>query len=65
MQISQKKLFHFFLPFFDIASLSRSVQNKTADEIELPPEPQGKCSKALQVKTISPKIYVTVLSLIL
>ena len=31
------------------ASLSRSVQNKTADEIELPPEPQGKCPKALQV----------------
>lgn len=65
MQISQKILFHYFLPFFDIASLSRSVQNKTADEIELPPEPQGKCSKALQVKTISPKTYVTVLSLIL
>lgn len=32
------------------SSLSRSVQNKTADEIELPPEPQGKCSKALQEK---------------
>lgn len=25
------------------------MQNKTADEIELPPEPQGKCPKALQV----------------
>lgn len=32
------------------SSLSRSVQNKTADEIELPPEPQGKCPKALQDK---------------
>lgn len=32
------------------SSLSRSVQNKTADEIELPAEPPGKCSKALQDK---------------
>lgn len=32
------------------SSLSRSVQNKTADEIELPAEPPGKCSRILQEK---------------
>ncbi|KAL5006221.1 hypothetical protein ScPMuIL_015027 [Solemya velum] len=32
------------------SSLSRSVQNKSADEIEIPSEPPGKCSKHLQEK---------------
>ncbi|KAK3602100.1 hypothetical protein CHS0354_030449 [Potamilus streckersoni] len=32
------------------SSLSRSVQNKSFDEIELPLEPTGKCSKHLQEK---------------
>ncbi|GAB1605121.1 SAP30-binding protein-like isoform X3 [Argonauta hians] len=32
------------------SSLSRSVQNLTADEIQLPPEPPGRCSRALQEK---------------
>lgn len=32
------------------SSLSRSVQNKAVDEIELPAEPPGKCSRILQEK---------------
>ncbi|CAI9734262.1 SAP30-binding protein-like [Octopus vulgaris] len=32
------------------SSLSRSVQNMAADEIQLPPEPPGRCSRALQEK---------------
>ncbi|KAK3101563.1 hypothetical protein FSP39_004518 [Pinctada imbricata] len=31
-------------------SLSRSVLNKSSDEIELPPEPSGKCPRPLQEK---------------
>jgi hypothetical protein len=31
------------------ASLSRSVLNKSYDEIEIPPAPPGKCSAKLQV----------------
>lgn len=31
------------------ASLSRSVLNKSYDEIEIPPAPAGKCSAKLQV----------------
>lgn len=32
------------------SSLSRSVQNMSAEEIQLPPEPVGRCSRALQDK---------------
>ncbi|XP_041366491.1 SAP30-binding protein-like isoform X2 [Gigantopelta aegis] len=36
----------------DASALSRSVRNKSLDEIEIPPEPPGKCSPAVQEKIL-------------
>ena len=38
--------------FSSTASLSRSMLNKSFDEIELPPEPLAKCNKKLQVSNV-------------
>ena len=43
----KKNCFHLIL-----ASLSRSMLNKSIDEIELPPEPHTKCNKRLQVNNL-------------
>lgn len=53
--LSHEHIFNSSLNPEQASLLSRSVLNKTADEIEIPPEPPGKCSRQLQEKIV--KLY--------